>query len=754
MLGPSCLLLATFAATLAGNDAALRLENAELTLTLSATPAPHIVELTHKASGRRLVQAPTLKNLFTFRLADADGKTSHVESSTAKQTAVRAESAGAKRLLRIEFGRFPALDADVRVTASATPDDPLVRWSIAIDNRSSRRLTSVRFPLLTALPALDDPADDFLVLPTLPGALIENPAANWPRTYSVSLRYPGDQSAQFLSYQDRTAGIYLVSMDTRGNSRNLTASKRPEGMQLWHDYILPALVPTHWESPYDVALGVTAGMWQQTADRYKRWAERQPWCARRLADRDDVPDSWKRGPCIHTCEVRTYDRNRVCNGSYYDRLPEHLRELRAKIGGPVAPMLAGWENHRRWTAGDYFPIFDDAHARRTIAELRRDGFAPFCYLSGLFYTFENEGRDESKIPNAERYQASYVIDAQSGKPKTYVLNESSPQGAWKRHSYEFCPAAPGTKAFFRTVLDQMHALGVDIVQMDQTVSGATGACYSSAHGHPPGPGPYQTRAFWDLLADLRRYGKSLSPQFVFLHEEPHEELIPYLDGFHTREYKEGSWYRGAPGARGIPLFSYLYHEYAIAYGGEGPSAVKGKSPVVVWQHAVNFVTGKTPAVSVWSNQAAMAEADADQIQMLRNHASLLQTEAGRFLMLGRMLHSLPLEAPPLTLQFSVRREGKWRTEPFHDRAVLTSSWQSPEGLVGHLLVNVTNARQPLRFPLDTRNAPGWSKTDADLHRAAEPGAPTALFRGVSLPQECKLELEPLAAAFIVLRPAK
>ena len=44
--------------------------------------------------------------------------------------------------------------------------------------------------------------------------------------------------------------------------------------------------------------------------------------------------------------------------------------LRDKIDGPVVAMLAGWENHRRWTAGDYFPIFDEDRARQVIQQLR------------------------------------------------------------------------------------------------------------------------------------------------------------------------------------------------------------------------------------------------------------------------------------------------------------------------------------------------------------------------------------------------
>ena len=237
-------------------------------------------------------------------------------------------------------------------------------------------------------------------------------------------------------------------------------------------------------------------------------------------------------------------------------------------------MLSGWENHRRWTAGDYFPIFEATKAQPILTRLQQDGFRPFFYLSGLFYTFRNAGPDGGEISAAQPYAAAYVLDEKSRQPKEYVLDESNPTDDWKRHSYQFCVGAPQTKKFFCDVVDQAHALGVDVLQMDQTTTGAGDACYSTAHGHAPGGGLYQSLAFGELLDAMRLRGKTHTADFVLLHEEPHEQLIQHLDGFHVREYYEKRWYRGYPGAVGIPLFDYLYHEFAIGYGGDSAGLSK------------------------------------------------------------------------------------------------------------------------------------------------------------------------------------
>jgi hypothetical protein len=610
------------------------------------------------------------------------------------------------------------------------------------------------------VPAIGDGKDDCLVLPALAGTLIENPAETWRNGQSVTLSYPGNLSAQFLAYQDRSAGVYLAGMDPAGYPMSLAVLKQAEGFRCWHEFTpVPdgkdgsagAAEPgKDWASPYPVALGVTQGTRCDTADRYKQWAVRQTWCARRLAERDDIPAWWKDGPDVHVLEVRTYDNTRTCTGSYYPQLLDHLRTFRDKIDGTVVPMLAGWENHRRWTGGDYFPVFDADNAQRVISELKRDGFRPFFFLSGLFSTYRNEGRDGGDIPAAQDNLASYVVDEKTGRPKEYLLNESSPAGDWKRHSYQFCAGAPATREFFCRVIDQAHALGVDVLQMDQTTSGAADACYAAAHGHPSGPGLYQSSAFWDLLDVLRQHGKSRSADFVLFHEEPHEQLIPHVDGFHVREYYEKRWYRGYPGAAGIPLFSYLYHEYASGYGGDSAGLSKQNDRWQVRCHAMNLVAGRTPGGAIWSSHQSMFEAHPDQIAMIRNHCRLLKTRAKEFLMLGKMLHPYELDVPKLSIGVTVQKGSTWEKDYLSTPAILTSSWQSPSGKIGHLFVNIAETRQMLTVALDTRNAPAKPSYDVEVYRSAQGETFQPLWQHASMPREFAAELEPREVVFVEL----
>ena len=370
-------------------------------------------------------------------------------------------------------------------------------------------------------------------------------------------------------------------------------------------------------------------------------------------------------------------------------LLQTLRLLKSQTGGPIVAMLADWENHRRFTAGDSFPVFDEKNALKTIPQITAEGFRPFFYLSGLNYTFENKGASPSRIPVPDAYLPHFVVDATTRAPKVFSLEETFFSSPWRRDSYAFCVGSPVSRLFFRKMIYESSKLGVSVLQMDQTPSGAGEPCFSGQHDHVPGIGLYQTQGFHALLKDMR-------------------------------EYTEQQWYRGSPGAVGIPLFTYLYHEFALVYGGDTLRIGPRETASIPWHvrgHAVNLVTGKTPAAATWLFPDQLLNADPRPIRMIRNHLQLLRAGADRYLMEGRMLHPFEISAPTLTYRFMLYDFGAPFSLDFTESSVLTSSWQAPDGGVGHVFVNLAQTKQELEVDLDTRNAPcGISATRFSIVR--------------------------------------
>ncbi len=749
----TCVLNSATTANAANSDRVI-LENGALTLTMKRTPTPHIVELVHKATGTALVTEPAEPALFAIVLAK-DGGEDYVDSSTAKTTSLEVTRSERGSGVVITYYDFPNLDLFVSVRGTLSDGEPLTRWTIEVHNRTGRKINYVRFPVLHAIPGIGDTDDDFVVLPDLPGTLIRSPWRSWNVNDGVWLWYPGDLSAQFMAYQDASAGIYLDGRDASGFGKRLAIWKKEQGFWLCHDYFPSADAGTNWQSPYPVSIGVTQGSWRDSADIYKQWAVTQPWCAKTLAQRDDIPDWLRKGPLGYTSSMRTYDAKGNQTGSSYPRLLESLRYLKGKTDGQVVAMLADWENHRRWTAGDSFPVFDEKNAHKVITQISAEGFRPFFFLCGLFYTFENRGVNASKITIPPQYMSQFVTADATGKPQVFSVDESNASWQWQRDSYAFCVASPLVRQFFRSVIDQTSKLGVYVLQMDQTTSGAGFPCWSSQHGHVPGVGLYQAQDFHALLADMRSYGKGKNPDFALFNEEPHEELIPFVDGFHTRQYAEQWWYRNYPGAVGIPLFSYLYHEYAICYGGDSTHIGLARIPAVPWyvrQHAVNLVTGATPGAATWFYPEELSNADPRILVFIRNHRRLLDAGASRYLMEGRMLHPLEVEAPTLTYTGSVRNMPE--RGDFNEAAILTSSWQAGDGSVGHLFVNLAQTKLPLEVELDTRNAPSFTSCDVSACRSGSGGQFQPLWNGVTLPRRFSTVLAPDEIVFLELRAVK
>lgn len=720
------------------------LETTALKLTIETTPPVHIKQLVHRGSGVAVIDQPFEQDLFALTRRLPDGSSETRRSSQAKRCQVTRTG----DTLKLVLSDFPGPELRVEVTVEPAENPALTLWSLRYGAPGQPAFTQVKLPQVTTPGVFAEGLPHDLILPSYPGTRIVEPWTSWKINYGVRAAYPGEQSAQFLAYQCARAGLFVGSRDPASHSRALEVYRREPGFALAQTYEACTGEDGAWTTPYPAVLGVTQGAWYDTADLYKAWATQQPWCRTKLADRD-LPGWLKEGPLVHVCEVRTYDKDRNFSGSYYPKLEEHLDYLQQQVGGPVVLMPAGWENHRRWTAGEYFPIFDQERATQVLRRLKAKGIRSFVFLSGLYYTFENAGADGEQIPSAAEHRADYVTDGKTGEPQVFTLGESTKLRPWTRRSYQFCVGAEGTRPFFEAVIRHALDQGITAVQMDQATSGGGAACDATNHHHTPGPGSYQTVGFNQLMDDLREYGRSLDPDFALLCEEEHEELIPVSDAFHMRDYKERYWYRDRPGAVGIPLWHYLYHEYAIGYGGDSAQVGKSLVPWNTRQHAVNLVTGKTPGVSVWSSPQALFESDPAPLTMVRNHQRLLRTRARDCLLFGRMLHPSALEVPDATYKLWSRSGAQEFTEP----AVLTSSWQAPNGRVGLLFVNVsTTDPHQLAVDLDARNTPGWPKANLDLYSSLsdrfEP-----LAASVALPYRLERELAPLEALFVELRSA-
>jgi hypothetical protein len=122
-------------------------------------------------------------------------------------------------------------------------------------------------------------------------------------------------------------------------------------------------------------------------------------------------------------------------------------------------------------------------------------------------------------------------------------------------------------------------------------------------------------------------------------------------------------------------------------------------------------------------------------------------------MLGTMLHPLVLDVPMQNYRVWTTTGGTGRAEDFPEPAVLTSSWQAPDGSIGHLFVNPTMPPQSLTVEIDTRNRSVAGPCDVTVY-TSETNAFAPLWQKVRLPQPYTAELPPQGVVFLLIESGK
>jgi hypothetical protein len=294
-------------------------------------------------------------------------------------------------------------------------------------------------------------------------------------------------------------------------------------------------------------------------------------------------------------------------------------------------------------------------------------------------------------------------------------------------------------------------LGLEAVQLDQVIGGGVPMCYATGHGHPPGGGTWSHQAMYRLLEEMRAAGKQRSKDAVFAIEEPGELYMQTLDVYHGRDYAEGRFPRDARGARGVPLFTYLYHEYSLGYGGQLALTARASAYTAV-AVALNLINGKIPAAASWDDLLWARDIHPDQARLMRAAVELMRTPARDYLLFGKRLRTEPLPVPALEVPVPVSIGGKYTTEPRKFPSVLHSGWVLPNGRIGYVAVNVGKEKVTLELPV--QGAGGTAARYRLRTFTAGRPAPVEIAGKAALPYPARIELSPLEPVFVEAEPVR
>jgi len=703
-----------------------------------------LTHLVHRSSGQEFVSSRSEEPLFRVALTkpaghDSDGVTADEFRN------VRIARAGSGKL-ELSFSGHASMPLTARVTAT-TGDNGLVRFRIVVGNKSDRAVARIAFPCFVAPAMLGaDGMDDRLLLPLshTDGAVIESPGSY---SQSRDAMYPEAAFTQFAALYDKTAGLYLAAHDGNGHCKRLgVRSAARKSVEIPFTHLVPEVAGRDVELPYDIVIGAFTGDWRDAANIYKRWAKQQFWCGRKLVERADIPQFLKDGAGILIAGIQNEKGYNGFLGENLERLPSLCEEYRRRTGlKHIVFVPYGWEHRGTWAGIHYLPAVPSSEAwRNANARLREQGDCLAMLTSGFWWVVKRKetrnGPAFDDTADFERRKEMLIQNADGSVFTADFYEKTDVHAAWRGLSVKLCHGSATARETMLKIFLDVARLGTPLISFDQEIGGGQHQpCYSATHGHPPGYGNWMWTDFRDLCAEILREGKPIQPELGLLMENTSELAIPWMATYWSRQFGEVD--HGAIGARGVGLFSYLYHEYVTAIGaacvqGQGQRGTRPSAELRCYALANNLTRGLIPGPFI---QDVPLEPGNDKWKSKVAQAFFAFCKPYKhfheYLLLGETQRPPAVQCAEQEVWFW-RQNNKKATVQLP--VVTAGSFKAADGSVGTILVNTTDQPQRAIVKLDK---------PAVLHRADR----SEERRWETAPSQIELALEPFGARMLVTR---
>ena len=495
-------------------------------------------------------------------------------ANEAKKFSVRATADG----IELEWENVGKAVEKAVATFIAKPGDPAIRCRIAVTPKPGWALVETQFPRFAMNECLGTtPTDDAIVMGTGHGGLVRYPMnpnrIYWKHRHAG--HSPGNLVAQFGSFFDDRGGLYTMAEDADGNEKELLMDRWwrrefPDGTFGGGEFLFRwsrfEYSETTDRQPYDILLRGFENpdgedtTWYDAADLYKAWAQKQFWCKKKFLEKTDFLPQWTReAPVVMEFYRRWFDQpdffKQWLDGYWTKKFP----------GAPLLSILIGWEHHGDWITTEYFPVYPSEEKFAEMMGWLKAAGGHFWPWPGGHHWNVQVGKKDDGTFNLDfskdfwERAAPHAILNPDGKVRLDNLGWLS-----GGNSATMCPGDPWSVDWWnKDIACELVKRGADLVQADQDVGARVPTCWSTKHGHKPGPGRWLMKAqrhqFETMLQEMRK----INPDAMFSFEEMHEY---FTDIYAFADYRNCRW----PGPEWASVYNYLYHEYTPVFqsGGE------------------------------------------------------------------------------------------------------------------------------------------------------------------------------------------
>ena len=628
--------------------------------------------------------------LFTVQLRDFAGNPVRLSREDFTQCRV-GESSG---LWELTFSGVQLLP-QISVKLSVRCDGEESRWSLEVFlDREELAVEWMSFP---EVPLLRPPASTFL-LPYAEGTMVSDlekrqnvsyfscREASYPLT-GVSNFYPGPAAMQFEALcNPGGSGLYFGVEDRLHSPK--TIDFMPDGADGFYPFI-QHFTGGAAKTGYDTIIRGFHGNWQDAAEIYRDYLEKNDLLPAKLADR--APQWLMEHPVLLIYPVKGYgiDHGDMSFNEFYpyDRALPVIGKYRELWKHPLMPLLIHWEGTAPWAPPYVWPPAGGVEMLQNfIDRMHAEGNRVGLYCSGIGWTQQSmiDRSYDRRREFEEKELINEVCRGPHGEAFALVCNGPSSQ----RIGYELCPSRKFTVDTVCGQVSSAAEASVDYLQyFDQNQGCASPLCYSKKHGHPDLPGAWATADMRELLHKAVDSGKGM----VIGCENAAAQ--PYTDSCKLNDLR----YHLAWGAGGmpVPLYPYLFHEYTAGFSGNGVCLAwwidMEKTPFfLLWQLAWNFAYGNFLSVVLknggdihWNWAIPWTDPMPEQepiCKLMANLARLRRELSENYLAAGRMLKAPEVECGTNTVY-------PYNFAPVEVPRIVASSWQGIDGKIITILVN-------------------------------------------------------------------
>ncbi|MDP7248439.1 MAG: DUF6259 domain-containing protein [Planctomycetota bacterium] len=668
-----------------------------------------ITNFVDRASGREFISREAKEPLFRLAFTKPYSEEKlELSSRDFKRVEVKTPGPNAAELHFTECS-----GPSVRIVVKAILGEAgALRLRLSIGNPSDWCIASCIFPRMPAPPVLgDSDEDDRMLLPWSGGALVPSPGRRWN---SRDMLYPGGAFAQFSALYDDDAGSYIALDDAEGHCKRFRLRSLPgRSVSLSIEHLFPEIPGRDFELPYGVILRTFKGDWRDAADIYRAWAVQQPWCAKKLSERKDIPQFLKEGAGIIITGIQHPQGRAKLLGENLEKLPGLLNAYRDATGLKHMVFVPyGWEKHGCWTGINYFPsVPDDALWRKGNANLKSIGHRTAFLTSGFWWVVKRQktgsGPAFDDTADFERRSGMCITRADGSIWTVDWYDRTKQFGSWRGLSAKLCHGSEEARNTMREIFLKAAALGVPLISFDQEIGGGQKApCYSKTHGHPPGYGHWMWTGFRDTCTGILKEGKTIQPELGLFIENLSELAIPYVATYWSRQFGEVDV--GASGGRGVGLFSYLYHDYVTAIGaacvqGQGAQGTRPDALLRCRILANNLTRGLIPGPFL--HEVPLKGGDKWRQLVSQAYRSVNRPYAhfSEYLLNGKLVRPIKIECKEIETFFwrndarkgkPLRKGGRPVSKTLLALpAITTGSFQADDSTIAAFLVNTTPENQ-------------------------------------------------------------